>query len=349
MGIVGYGTSLPRWAVDLEEIGLANRDDGKLIGRSLKVTQKTVPDLDEDTVTFATSAAITALNRALGNGLQRQEIQALFIGSESHPYAVKPSGTMVAQALGLRAPLAMADLQFACKAGTQAMQVCASLVLSGLAQAGLAIGADTAQANPGDMLEYTASAGAAAYLIGKKRLLARLLATTSVASDTPDFWRRAGEKYPQHGGRFTGKPAYFDHVKQAARLILSELNLEPSNLDFCIFHTPNGKFPREMAKQLGFSISQLQDSLVVEQIGNSYAAAVPLALAAVLDKVSAHAKILMVSYGSGAGADAFVWQTTPALITQRKKWEGTLLSDQISLLKKIDLPNYVHFRNDRTH
>ena len=50
-----------------------------------------------------------------------------------------------------------ADWQFACKAGTEAMQAAIGLVGSGMADYALAIGADTAQGRPGDALEYTAA------------------------------------------------------------------------------------------------------------------------------------------------------------------------------------------------
>jgi len=85
----------------------------------------------------------------------------------------------------------------------------------------LAIGMDTAQGQPGDALEYTAGSGGAAYIIGPaEEALAEIEASYSFVTDTPDFWRRAEQKYPEHGQRFTGEPAYFKHVTTAGSTML---------------------------------------------------------------------------------------------------------------------------------
>ncbi len=317
VGIVSYGAYLPTHTISAEEIEARQGKKKSGIPQSLGIKSKTVPAIDEDTITMATAAAHQALMRWSGD---RQDIHALFIGSESHPYAVKPSGTIVKQALGLSEQMALADLQFACKAGTQSLQICASYVVSEMATAGLAIGADTAQARPGDILEFTAGAGAAAIIIGSENILVRLLATTSVASDTPDFWRRPGQEYPQHAGRFSGEPGYFAHVSKATQLLLTETQLKPKDIDYCVFHTPNAKFPQLVAQQLGFKPEQLQQSLIVQNIGNTYAAASLLALCAVLDKAEAHKKVVVTSYGSGSGSDSFLFETTPLLVKKRTHW-----------------------------
>ena len=80
---------------------------------------------------------------------------------------------------------------------------------------------------------------------------------------------------------------------------------------------PNGKFPREIAKRLGFDQKQLEASLIIDQIGNPYSASALLGLAKVLDQAQADKLILMVSYGSGAGADAFVIKTNKTIIKKR--------------------------------
>lgn len=358
-GIIAYGTALPAQKVLSTSIAESQGKDQALM-KSLGVWSKTVPGVDEDAITLATKAAHLALSRL--QGVDRQAVGALLIGSESHPYAVKPSGTVVKEALGLSDHLSLADLQFACKAGSQALQICSAYTQAGLMPAALAIGADTAQARPGDALEYTAAAGAAAFILGhggdaasgqtndssQPKILARILASHSVATDTPDFWRKPKADYPEHFGRFTGEPAYFKHVSMATRAILEEVNLQVSDFDYCVFHTPNAKFPELIAKQLGFSEAQLTPSLVVREVGNTYAAASLLALAAVLDQAPAGAKILMCSYGSGAGADAFVLETTAELVQQRQAW-SQLLQTQIAALKTLDITRYQQVRNSHGH
>lgn len=349
VGIVAYGTALPTQVVSS---ALISQSQGRSedLGQALGVSQKTLPARDEDTATLATAAAFQALERARQLNFTSEKIGSLLIGSESHPYAVKPTGSMVASALGLSANLSLADLQFACKAGTQGLQLVAAQVAAGQIEAGLAIGADTAQSRPGDALEITAAAGGAAFIIGSSSnqpLLAKLIATTSYVTDTPDFWRRPGQEYPSHGGRFTGEPAYFHHIRAAAEALLTKSGLKPSDFTHCIFHTPNGKFPVKMAKSLGFTAAQLEASLVVRQVGNTYAGAVPLALAAVLDRAKANQKIFVVSYGSGAGSDGFIFETTTQLPSQRKKWRQ-LVSDQINLAQSVDLNSYYQLR-ERSH
>ncbi|MFX1487346.1 MAG: hydroxymethylglutaryl-CoA synthase, partial [Promethearchaeota archaeon] len=68
---------------------------------------------------------------------------------------------------------------------------------------------------------------------------------------------------------------------------------------------PNGKFPIRAAKELGFTMDQIQPGLLTPEIGNTYSGSTPLGLAATLDIAKPEDKILAVSYGSGAGSDAF--------------------------------------------
>jgi hydroxymethylglutaryl-CoA synthase len=75
---------------------------------------------------------------------------------------------------------------------------------------------------PGDALEYTAGAGGAAYILGPaENDLAEIRGSFSYVTDTPDFWRREYQRYPEHGQRFIGEPAYFKHITEAAQGLLS--------------------------------------------------------------------------------------------------------------------------------
>lgn len=343
VGIVSYGTYLPRYRLRTEDIASAWKKDGQDVISSLLVTEKSVQAPDEDAVTIALEAAQSALSGV--KGLSPKSIEGLLVGSESHPYAVNPTSTIVGELLGVGNNYFAADLEFACKAGTAGMQVIAGLIGSGHIFCGLAIGADTAQSKPHDVLEYTSAAAGAAFVLGgaTSPLLAELVEYTSYSSDTPDFWRRDGVQYPSHAGRFTGEPAYFTHVTGAATGLLTKTKSKPSDYAYCVFHMPNGRFPRDAAKRLGFTSAQLAPSLVVGDIGNPYSASTMIGLAAVLDIAKPGEKIFMVSYGSGAGSDGFVWKTTEALVkSQKSKVESkNTVKDKIKNKTYIDYVQYL--------
>ncbi len=337
VGIVGYGAYIPKKRIKAEEIAKVWNGNAASIKNGLLIEEKSVPDSDEDTVTISVEAARNALTRA---GLRGADIGAVYIGSESHPYAVKPSGTVVAEAIGATPDVMCADLEFACKAGTAAMQICYALVKAGIIEYGMAIGADTSQGRPGDALEYSAAAGGAAYIIGADPAVS-IDDTHSYTTDTPDFWRREGRHYPSHGARFTGEPAYFAHLPNAVKGLLRKTNTTPDDYDFVAFHTPNGKFPLRAAKMLGFPKEKILPGLIVTKIGNTYSGASPLALSAILDIAKPGDRILMCSYGSGAGADAFKLTVTDK-IKQLKKAPKT--QDYIDKAEYIDYGTYAKLR-----
>ena len=312
VGVVGYGAYVPRYRVRATSIAKVWRgnDPG-----GLPVESKSVPGPDEDVVTMSIEAAQNALRRAC---VDPTDIRALYVGSESHPYVVKPTGTIVAEALGIGEDTLAADFEFACKAGTEAMQAATAVVGSGMADYALAIGMDTAQGRPGDALEYTAAAGGAAYLMGPgDESVAVLEGSYSVVTDTPDFFRRAYAKYPEHGGRFTGQPAYFKHIMASASGLMNEMGLAPNDLAAVVCHQPNAKFPRRAAKELGFSPEQVKTGLLAPIIGNTYAGASPLGLSHVFDQAKPNDLILIVSFGSGAGSDAMLYRMTDAIDERR--------------------------------
>ncbi len=314
-GIAGYGAYVPRYRIQVETIAEQWGADAAAYRTGLLLSEKTVPGPDEDTITISVAAGRDAIARA---GIDPREIGACYIGSESHPYAVKPSGTVVIDALGIGPDCHVADFEFACKAGTEAMYVAYSHVKAGEMKYALGVGADTSQGAPGDALEYTASAGGAAYVMGGDNVVAEILHTYSYTSDTPDFWRREGEHYPRHAGRFTGDPAYFHHVLSSAQGILERSGLKPADFRHAVFHMPNGKFPLRAGKLCGFKPEQLEQGWVVNLMGNTYSGSSPTGLASCLDVAVPGDLILVTSFGSGAGSDSFVLRATDRLPTVQK-------------------------------
>ncbi len=315
VGIIDYGFYLPRNRISVEEIAAAHHKNAGDISGSLKVTQKAIAGIDEDSFTMAFEAS----SMIFSHDHDRSAVDAVFVGSETHPYAVKTTSSMLAQWLSLGDHHYQAyDTQFACKAATGALRSGFSAVRAGDARTALICGTDKANAKIGDALEYTAGSGAVALLVGSDNPALLLHGAVSYSSDTPDFWRRPQAKNPSHAGRFTGKPAYFRHVTGAVKELLDQTGRTPDSLDKVVFHMPNGRFPRDAAKMCGFTDAQLASSLVVERCGNSYAASALMGFVATVDSVTPGETVLLASYGSGAGSDAFLFEATDA-ITQLQK------------------------------
>jgi hydroxymethylglutaryl-CoA synthase len=341
IGIVSYGAHIPRLRIKSSEIAKAWGKNPETITSGLGIIEKSVPSLDQDVATISVEAARGALARC---NIDPQCIGAIYVGSESHPYAVKPTGSIVGEAIGATPILKVADYEFACKAGTAAIQTCMALVKSEMVDYGIAIGADTSQAAPGDALEYAASAGGAAFIIGREKIIADINETCSFTTDTPDFWRREGRKYPAHGGRFTGAPAYFRHVSSNAKNLMDLIGTKPDDYNYAIFHQPNGKFPLRVAKMLGFSNDQVKQGLLCPVIGNTYSGATMLGLASVLDIAKPGDRIFLTSYGSGAGSDAFDITVTKE-IEKFPINKAPLVSQLIDKKEYIDYATYAKYRD----
>lgn len=336
VGIVGYGAYVPRYR--LPGVEVARIWTNGLGGSPIK--EKAVAGLDEDVTTMSIEAARNAVARA---AIDPRLIRAVWVGSESHPYAVKPTSTIVAESIGTSPHIQAADWEFACKAGTEAVQASIGMVGSGMNTYTLSIGMDTAQGRPGDALEYTAASGGAAFIIGPAdEAVAIYQGSYSFVTDTPDFWRRSGEAYPSHGDRFTGEPAYFNHTLSSARALMEMMGTQASDYTYAVFHQPNVKFPSRAAQMLGFSEEQIKPGLLAGEIGNVYSGSCMTGLTAILDIAKPGDRILMVSYGSGAGSDSFDLVVTDRIEAARHRAPST--RDYINRRTVIDYATYCRYR-----
>lgn len=307
VGIVDYGVYIPKKRIRAEEIA-------KVWGQSTGDQPKSFPGKWDDPGAYAMNSTLNCLET---NDVSSSEIGKIMVGSESHPYAVKPTASIVAELIG--SDKQSIDFEFACKAGTQAIIDAYDSIKANSIKYGLAIGADSSQAKPGDALEYTAADGGVSFLIGKKKPIAVINAYESFTTDTPDFLRRETEEFPVHFGRYTGEPAYFKHIEESSKRLFNTQGTKPKDYDYAVFHQPNGKFPRKIGKRLGFSEKQVEPSIVVDWVGNTYSACTLLALCRVLDQAVPGDRIFMVSYGSGAGSDAFDLTVTENITEKQKR------------------------------
>jgi hydroxymethylglutaryl-CoA synthase len=331
-GIVGYGVYSSKFRIK----------EGNL--------ERAVPFIDEDSITAAVEAGKLAL---IHSSMDAKLVGKIYVGSESNPYAVKPIASKVAQVLKLGEEdedvqgIDAVDTEFACKAASSMFKDAASLVNypeSGV-NCAMVIGTDNSQAaprnSPGGELDLFVGYGAAAFIFGKQDVIAEIEGWYSCTSDTPDFWRRDGESFPSHGGRFTGDPAYFKHVRKASSKIMEKLNLKPCDITYFVAHQPNMQFPIKIAKELGFKEEQYQPSLQVAKFGNTYSGCSPVGLAAILDIAKPNERILITSYGSGAGSDSYSLITTNQLLDKRPRQKLTVkYQAENPFLEYVDYTTY---------
>jgi hydroxymethylglutaryl-CoA synthase len=124
--------------------------------------------------------------------------------------------------------------------------------------------------------------------------------------------------------------------------MMEESGTKASDYTYAVFHQPNVKFPQRLAKELGFSDDQIKTGLLSPVIGNTYAGASPLGLTAILDIAKAGDRILMVSYGSGAGSDALDLQVTESIEGRQKLALTT--ADYIARRVEINYATYTRYR-----
>ncbi len=335
IGIVSYGFYIPRYRIKIENIARVWGKNPDEVSRSLRIVEKAVAGIDEDSLTMGYESSRMAFSDL---SIDKKQIKSVLFGSETPPYSVNPTATILAEFLGIEKNYLSYDMQFACKAGTGGIITTMGLVKSGFTKYGLVCASDKANAKTHDALEYTAGSGSVSVLLGKQDVVVEILDMESFSSDTPDFWRREGIRYPSHGGRFTGKPSYFYHVQEMSKTLLKKTKLKPSDFAYSVFHMPNGKFPLDVALSLGFTKEQVEPSLVISQLGNSYTASALMGLVAVLEKAKAGDLIFFASYGSGAGSDGFVFRVTKNLKKRRREFANSITEKEY-----IDYPKYLKF------
>jgi hydroxymethylglutaryl-CoA synthase len=121
-------------------------------------------------------------------------------------------------------------------------------------------------------------------------------------------------------------------------MLMNELGYKANEFNYAVFHQPNGKFPVRAANTLGFTLDKIKPGLLVTKIGNTYSGSSPLGLAAVLDIAKPGERILMVSYGSGAGSDAFSITVKEGI--EEKRGLAPYIRDYIDRKVNVDYSTY---------
>lgn len=305
VGISGAGIAIPTCRLATRAIHAVWENTPWSVVRRLGVEERAVPEPDEDTITLALEAGQLALSAA-----GRPAVDAVFLGTQTGPYLTRSSAAIVADALGLGTNLFASDMQFSGKSGTAALIAAAAWVKSGFGRCALAIGADTLcqHVASGDPLEYTASAGAAAFVVDGQARIATIDAIASASSDTPDGYRLDGERFIRNAGSvMTATDVGLGmHVLQAWQSLLSACGASAAEVSYLACQQPDAITPRQIAKRLGLTDEHVSRSVLAHRVGDAGAASALMALARTLEFAEAGKRVALISYGVGAGSDALL-------------------------------------------
>jgi hydroxymethylglutaryl-CoA synthase len=97
-----------------------------------------------------------------------------------------------------------------------------------------------------------------------------------------------------------------------------------------------------VGKMLGFKEEQIKQGWLVPKLGNTYSGSSPMGLTAILDVAKPGDKVFMVSYGSGAGSDGFIYTVQDRIVEVQdlapKTW------DQLNRARYLEYGAYAKFR-----
>ncbi|MFZ5858942.1 MAG: hydroxymethylglutaryl-CoA synthase [Chloroflexota bacterium] len=318
-GIISYGVALPKHRIEATEIWNVWKNLATSFFDVLSIGERGVLGPEEDTVTLAVAAAKQALARS---GIGVEKIGALLLGTGTSPYATKAAANVMVDALGLPNTVLATDVQCADKSGSTALWLAAAMIEAGQIDYALVIGADTMNRHtqPGMVLEYVASAGAVAFVLGRENPIAMLEALSTHTHDQNDYFRVEGERFMQPGAGFYGWVSSWgllDHVVPAGQALFEKTGLKPA--DFAKFAVPQktGLRPLMTMGKLELDMMQVLPFVLTAQIGDCGAAGVPLSLAHILDFAEPGERIGVLDYGAGAGCDAWSLVCTEALAERR--------------------------------
>ncbi|WP_435153749.1 zinc ribbon domain-containing protein [Haladaptatus sp. DFWS20] len=288
--IAAVGAYAPRFRISADEFRAAW---GQF--HAAGVNEKAVPEADEDALTMAYEAGKRALDAA-GN----PEVAFLAFASTTPPMAEEDLTARLGGMLGVPETATRHVFTGSTRAGTRAL-------MAGLSAGpwdegvGLVVAADCPRGNPDSAEEHGAGAGSAAFVLDADGP-ASIVQQAEYASEFPGTRFRGTGEGTVEGLGVTGydRQAFSETLAGA----VGQLDFDAEAVEAACVQAPNGKRPYRAAGALGVGTEEIQAGALVHELGDTGAASVPLSLAKAF--ADGHERILVASFGSGAGADALL-------------------------------------------
>ena len=303
VGIAAYGAYVPRYRLGSETSGWNSR------------VERAVANFDEDSVTMAVAAGIDCMTAR-----DRNAIDGIIFATTTSPYAEKQCASIVAAALDLRQDIFAVDITNVLRAGTNAIKSALDAVAAGSAGQVLVVIADSRQGPPRGETERAGGDGAAAFVISADGVIAEAKGSHSITDNMLDMWRAPGDPFVRTWeDRFATEEGIERIVPEAVNGYCERTGITPSDIAKVALYAPDGRRHARLARQLGFSDSQIETSMF-GTVGNTGAAFVPMLLVSALETAAPGDLLLAISYGDGS--DVLGLEATAAIATAPRPSTG---------------------------
>ena len=325
VGITSYGAYIPRYRINrmtiYGSIGFVNQ-------ATIMPGEKAVGNHDEDSLTMAVNAGVDCLT-----GLDRNKVDSLYFATTTAPYRERSNAGIIATALDLKPQIRIADFSDSLKSGTTALLSSCDSIAAGSETSILACASDCRLGPAGSFQEEMYGDGAAALLLGDKKVIATLEGSYSISYDFADHWRHEGERFNRiWEDRWVRDEGYSKFITEAIGGLIKKYDINPKDIAKVCYPCMYARAHANIGKQLGFEPDQLQDHMFTT-VGLTGTANPLMLLVAALEDAKPGDKIIVASYGNGS--DAMFFEVTPEI----KKIKGRK-GVKNSLANKKDLTSY---------
>ncbi|HEY4177030.1 MAG TPA: ketoacyl-ACP synthase III [Kofleriaceae bacterium] len=264
----------------------------------------------------ASDLAAIAAEKLFAGGVDRAEIDALILVTQSPDYVLPASACLLQARLGLRDTTAAFDVNLACSGLPYMLWLGRSLIASGSARKVLLLFADTYSRYCRDDVTIASlfSDGAAAVLLGadEKRAIAKVgpsLLGTDGASGEALIVRQGGARSAARGEPFTplqlemDGPAIFSfalaRIKPQVEALLGQVGTTKDDVDRWYLHQANKFMLEALRTKLGVAAERCP--IDVADVGNAATASLPMLLARQLaaGAIPPRCRSLVIGFGVG--------------------------------------------------
>lgn len=324
VGISSYGAYVPRFRL------------GKSTAGWELSAEKPVANYDEDSITMSVAAGADCLA-----GIDRSTVDACFFASTTAPYSEKQAATTVATALDLRRDIVTSDFGGTPRAAATALRSALDALLAGTARKVLVVAADCRMGVPKGDFDQSSGDGAAALLLSRQGLLARIDGSYSLADQMLDQWRAYGDSFMRDWeDRFIAEEGFQRIMVEASRSALEKFQAAPQDFARAIYYAPTLRRHRDIGRMLGFSPEQVQVPLF-GSLNNTGTAYVLMLLVAALETARPGQRFYVQSYGDGS--DIYLMTTTERVAKGRGHRGVAQHLESKAILPKYE--EYLKWRN----